>query len=497
MRVCLYFTVLFRLVCHPEQGAFCFFTTTNVAKPMIKIKKGLDLPIQGEPIQIVQDDRIPKQVAILGDDYIGLRPTMLVREGDQVKKGQGLFTDKKNPRVLFTAPVAGTVSAINRGERRAFQSIVIDVDEQGEDFQTFPAYSTDKLATLDRETVENTLLESGFWTALRTRPYSKVAEPGTMPHAIFVTAVDTNPLACNPQSVIRFEPITFLRGLAILCHLTEGKVHVCHSSKTALPSPSGLNPDKIKYTRFEGPHPSGLVGTHIHFLEGVSLNKTVWHIGYQDVIAIGKLFTSGELDFSRVVALARTSVKRPRLIRTCIGASLDELVENELSNEDSRVISGSVLSGRISTGPYAFLGRYHTQISVLPEGHNRELLGWILPSPSKFSTTRTTLGHFLGSKIFASKSLSSWRKYLSFTTTKNGGDRCLMPIGGYEQVMPLDILATMLLRDLAAGDTDGAQDLGCLELDEEDLALCTFVCPGKHEYGSMLRDALTKIEKEG
>ncbi len=464
---------------------------------MIKIKKGLDLPVQGEPVQTIQDAESPKRVALLGDDYIGLRPTMLVREGDPVKKGQGLFTDKKNPRVLFTSPVAGTVAAINRGEKRAFQSIVIDVDEKGGDFRTFTAHPADQLKNLSRETIEETLLESGLWTAFRTRPYSKVATPGTTPKAIFVTAMDTNPLACYPQSVIRFEPILFLRGLQILCHLTDGKVHVCHSSKTALPSPTGLDREKVVYTRFEGPHPAGLVGTHIHFLEGASLQKTLWHIGYQDVLAIAKLFTTGELDFSRVVALAGPSVKTPRLIRTCMGASLDELTAGELINGDNRVISGSVLSGRIATDPVSFLGRYHTQISVLPEGNDRELLGWILPSPSKFTTTRTTLGHFLGSKLFAGKGMASWRKMVKFTTSTNGGDRSNMPIGGYERVMPLDILATLLLRDLAAGDTDGAQDLGCLELDEEDLALCTFVCPGKHEYGPMLRDALTKIEKEG
>lgn len=419
---------------------------------------------------------------------------MLVTEGDRVKKGQGLFADKRDTRIVITAPASGRVAAIHRGERRALLSVVIDVEDGGDDSVTFPTYPPEKLTTLDRETIESALLESGLWTAFRTRPFSRVPLPGTMPAAIFVTAMDSNPLAGNPQIAIVDELNIFLHGLTVLTRLTEGKVHVCHAE--GKPVPVNQNP-RIEYTAFDGPHPAGLVGTHIHFLEPVSAHKTVWHLGPQDVIAIGKLFVKGMLHTSRVVALAGPSVVSPRLVRTTVGANLDDLTQDELVRGAHRIISGSILSGRAAKGPEAFLGRYHTQISVLPEWTDREMIGWILPSLSKFSTTRTTLGHFLGDRIFGNKGFASWRKKLIFNTNINGGQRCIMPIGGYEMVMPLDILATMLLRDLLARDTDNAQDLGALELDEEDVALCTYVCPGKYEYGPMLRDVLTSIEKEG
>lgn len=227
------------------------------------------------------------------------------------------------------------------------------------------------------------------------------------------------------------------------------------------------------------------MGTHIHFIEPVSIKKTVWHIGYQDVIAIGTLFTTGKLDTRRVVALAGPQVEQPTLLRTRLGASLEELTAGRLKAGENRIISGSVLSGAHAAGPKAYLGRFHSQVSVLEEGREKELLGWVLPSSNKFTITRTTLGHFLKNKLFA------------FSTSTNGGERSMVPIGNYERVMPLDILPTLLLRDLLAGDTDSAQALGCLELDEEDLALCTFVCPGKYEYAPVLRDVLTKIELEG
>ena len=227
------------------------------------------------------------------------------------------------------------------------------------------------------------------------------------------------------------------------------------------------------------------MGTHIHFLEPVSLTKQVWHLNYQDVIAIGKLFTTGELCAERIIAIGGPQATQPRLVRTLLGADLTALLAGETKEGENRIISGSVLSGRHATGPMAWLGRFHLQVSVVLEGREKELFGWVLPGAEKYSLTRTTLGHFLRRKLF------------NFSTSTNGGERAMVPIGNYERVMPLDILPTVLLRDLLAGDTDGAQALGCLELDEEDLALCTYVCPGKYEYGPVLREVLTRIEQEG
>lgn len=447
---------------------------------MIKITKGLDLPIAGLPDGQRIDDVAVTRVAVKGEEYIGLRPSMAVKEGDRVAKGQLLFEDKKIPGVRFTAPASGIVSAIHRGERRVLQSVVIDIE--GDDAVAFNAYAPDELATLPRETVTEQLIESGLWTAMRTRPFSKTPAPGTEPAAIFVTAMDTNPLAADPQPIILAQRDAFNAGLTVLTRLTDGRVHVCQGSGGKL---GGHPQGQVTFNQFAGPHPAGLVGTHIHFLEPVSLNKQVWHLNYQDVIAYGKLFLDGVLWTERIIALGGPQVKQPRLLRTRLGADLDALLVGELHDGENRVISGSVLNGTQAVGPHAFLGRFHLQVSVLKEGRDKELLGWVAPGRDKFSITRTTLGHFLKKKLF------------NLSTDTHGGERAMVPIGSYERVMPLDILPTVLLRDLLSGDTDSAQALGCLELDEEDLALCTYVCPGKYEYGPALRHVLTQIEQEG
>lgn len=381
---------------------------------------------------------------------------------------------------MFTAPASGTVVAIHRGERRVLQSVVIQIE--GDEKREFARFDAADLATLSHDAVQTQLLESGLWTALRTRPYSKTPVPGTVPAAIFVTAIDTNPLSADPQPLILAERKAFDAGLTVLTRLTPGKVHVCQASGGKL---GGHPQGQVAFNEFAGPHPAGLVGTHIHFLEPVSLTKQVWHLNYQDVIAIGKLFTTGELCAERIIAIGGPQATQPRLVRTLLGADLTALLAGETKEGENRIISGSVLSGRHATGPMAWLGRFHLQVSVVLEGREKELFGWVLPGAEKYSLTRTTLGHFLRRKLF------------NFSTSTNGGERAMVPIGNYERVMPLDILPTVLLRDLLAGDTDGAQALGCLELDEEDLALCTYVCPGKYEYGPVLREVLTRIEQEG
>ncbi|MEG3756928.1 Na(+)-translocating NADH-quinone reductase subunit A [Pseudoalteromonas carrageenovora] len=447
---------------------------------MINIKKGLDLPLEGAPQQVIHDGSAVKRVAVLGEEFIGMRPTMHVRVDDQVKKGQVLFEDKKNPGVLFTAPASGTVKEINRGAKRVLQSVVIEV--AGSEQITFDSFSADELSSLDREKAKEVLIQSGQWTALRVRPFSKVAAVDENPSSIFVTAIDTNPLAADPAVIIAENAAAFEAGLAVVSRLTDGKVFVCKKAGSQVPSSSIA---QVEVHEFGGVHPAGLVGTHIHHLDAVSVSKKVWHIGYQDVIAFGHLFLTGEINADRVISLAGPRVKNPRLVKTQLGASLDDLVAGELEDGDNRVISGSVLSGSISNGVHAFLGRYHVQVSVLLEGREKELFGWIAPGSNKFSVTRTFLSHLAPRRLF------------KMTTSTGGSKRAMVPIGSYERVMPLDILPTLLLRDLIARDLDSAISLGALELDEEDLALCTFVCPGKYEYGSILRDCLTTIEKEG
>ncbi len=446
---------------------------------MITIKKGLDLPIAGTPSQVINDGKSITKVALLGEEYVGMRPTMHARVGDEVKKGQILFADKKNPGVVFTAPASGKVIEVNRGAKRVLQSVVIEV--AGEEQITFNSYEANQLASLDRETVKAQLVESGSWTALRTRPFSKVPAIESSTQAIFVTAMDTNPLAAQPELIINEQSEAFVAGLDILSSLTDGKVYVCKGGES-LPRSEKSN---VEEHVFNGPHPAGLAGTHMHFLYPVSAENVAWSINYQDVIAFGKLFLTGELYTDRVVSLAGPVVNNPRLVRTQLGASLEELTDNELMPGEVRVISGSVLSGTEASGPHAFLGRYHQQVSVLREGRDKELFGWAMPGKNKFSVTRSFLSHLFKGQLF------------NMTTTTNGSDRSMVPIGNYEKVLPLDMEPTLLLRDLCAGDTDNAQRLGALELDEEDLALCTYVCPGKYEYGELLRECLDKIEKEG
>jgi len=446
---------------------------------MIKVRRGLDLPIFGAPQQVIHDGPKTSQVAVVGCDFQGMKPTMAVRVGDSVSLGQVLFTDKKNQAVKFTSPASGTVVAINRGERRVFQSLVIDVE--GDAVESFPIYSSEALSGLGRDQVIENLVNSGQWVALRTRPYSKVPTIDSAPASIFVTAMDTNPLAADPEVIIAERTADFIDGLKVLSKLTEGSVHLCVGSDSAIDA-SAL--DRVCTHNFSGPHPAGLPGTHIHYIDPVSADKTVWSIGYQDVIAIGALFTTGQLDNRRVVALGGPQVNEPRLLRTQLGANLNQLVIGELVNDENRLISGSVLSGRKAAGEFAFLGRYHNQVSVIQEGREREFLHYLRAGINKHSAL----------PIFASSLI---KKLFNMTSSTNGSERAMVPVGGYEDVTALDILPVQLLRSLIVGDTEMAQKLGCLELDEEDVGLYTYVCVGKYEYGSILRDNLTRIEKEG
>ncbi len=451
---------------------------------MIKITRGLDLPLEGEPTQTIEDGRPIKTVAVMGPDYIGMKPTMAVAEGESVKKGQLLFHDKKTPGVQYTAPAAGKVSAIIRGAKRVFHSLVIELEGEAE--QEFTSHDKTDLTDLNREQVRENLVESGLWTAFRTRPFSKVPVPESVPHSIFVTAIDTNPHAANPAEVFRAKPeyeFPFIYGLQVLRHLTDGEVYLCKRNDEKIPY------GDLKFLEvedFSGPHPAGLPGTHIHFLDPVGPNKTVWTVNYQDVIAIGQLFTTGKLWTERVISLGGPVVERPRLIRTQLGANLLELTEGELKEGEHRLISGSVLSGRQVVEPFQFLSRYHLQVSALREGNEREMFGWLMPGFETFSITQ----------LFASAIFGRGKKF-ALTTSQGGSPRSMVPVESYEKVVPMDMLPTQLLRALIVDDTELAQALGCLELDEEDLALCTYVCPGKYEYGPLLRKNLNIIESDG
>lgn len=441
-----------------------------------KIKKGLDIPLKGRPDERIDVANSVKQVAVLGSDYVGLKPTMLVKEGDSVKEGTPLFEDKKNPGVIVVSPAAGSVSAINRGAKRALISVVVDVD--GDDSEMF---ATEDLDSISQEQVRQLLINSGTWTSFRSRPYGKIPAIESTPKSIFVNAMDTNPLAVDPTVIINERASDFATGVSVLAKF-DVPVYVCQADNAQLPDLSG---NGVHVAKFSGKHPAGLTSTHVHSIDPVNGSKVVWTLGYQDVIAIGSLAKTGKIDVSRHVAVAGPLVNSPRVFSSRLGANVAELIEGKVADGKKRVISGSVLNGHSCEGSNGFLGRYDNQISVIEENDDREFMGWIAPGLNKFSALNVFVSSFFKPKSF------------NITTSQNGSPRAIVPIGVFEKVMPLDILPTPLLKSLLVKDTDEAQQLGCLELVEEDLALCSFVDPGKHDFGPVLRTTLTQIEREG
>ncbi len=453
--------------------------------------KGLDLPIEGAPIHAIRGERFPTRVAVMADDFPGMRPAMQVAEGDTVKRGDVLFEDRKRPGVLHTAPGAGRVIGVNRGAKRALQSVVIELSEaeRGGDetvdaeLRSFAAYTGDAPGSLSRDQIVALLVESGQWTALRARPFGRTPEVTDKPHSLFVTAMDSEPLAPLPEVVVERRREDFNLGLQVLRKLTDGATYLCVHADSEIPEHVTAD---VTVEHFKGPHPAGTAGYHIHKVDPVSRSKTVWAIGYQDVMATGSLFRTGVLDVSRVVSIGGPAVTDPMLVHTRLGADIAELAGGVPDGADVRLIAGSVLSGKAAQGDvFGYLGRFHNQLSVLREGRERVFLGWLTPGWNAFSSAPIYLSRLFRGKRFP------------MTTTTNGSPRAMVPIGMYERVMPLDIQPTYLLRALVVGDVEQAEKLGALELQEEDLALCSFVCPGKTDYGPLLRKNLEMIEKEG
>ncbi len=445
------------------------------------VRKGLDLPIAGRPDTGITDTVQAGRVAVLGRDVHDLRPRLQVEAGQRVERGQLLVQDARRRTVRLTSPAAGIVESVHRGERRELLSVVVRLDEDRP--ARFASHTGESVDRLSDDQIRDLLVESGLWTSLRTRPFGRVPSEGASPASIFVNAMSTEPLAPPVEAVLDGLEDAFRLGLTILGRLTGGPVFVCTGPGFHLPLPvSG----SIRHEEFDGPHPAGLTGTHIHFLDPVRRGKEVWHLDASDTAAIGHLFTRGESRADRLISLAGPGVTRPRLIRTCPGASTDDLVRGELAAGTQRIVSGSALSGHIAMGPETgFLGRYDAQLTVLPEGGRRTQPAWAALGFDIFTVTRAFMSAFFPRREYA------------FDTSAHAAWRAMVPLEAFEDVMPLDILPTPLLRALAARDPTRAENLGCLELAEEDLALCTFVDPGKNDWGRALRRVLAMIEKEG
>jgi Na+-transporting NADH:ubiquinone oxidoreductase subunit A len=441
----------------------------------IKIKKGFNIPVTSEPVQEIGQANAVKKVALVASDYVGLKPKILVKVGQEVDFGDTLFIDKRDPKVQFVAPGAGRIIAINRARRRQLQSIVIELDTLSASETIF---KTEFLN--DKQSLRSILMKSGLWSSFRTRPYDRVAHSTSSPSSIFVTAIDTRPLAADPNVMITHRKNEFIKGMAIISQLGDWPTYLCVGSDWSGPK---FEDNGIKTIQFDGPHPAGLAGTHINHLDPVGINHMVWHIGYQDVIHIGYLFETGRLLTERIIAIAGSSVNNPRLIKTRIGANIKELINNEISEKQPcRIISGSLLDGMESNQTAGYLGRYHNQISIISDSIKKPGFTWLLPLKQLYS-------------IISRFSLTQLKE--SFDTSCNGRSTAMIPVETFDRIMPFDILLSPLLRAILVKDTVAAIDLGCLELVEEDLALCSFICPAKQEYGIVLRKNLNQIERDG
>lgn len=446
----------------------------------IEIKKGLDVPVTGEPQQNILGDIQVTKVALVGDDYIGMKPTMEVTEGDRVKTGQLLFSDKKNEGIRYTSPATGKIMAVNRGAKRKFESIVIELED--DEHISFLDPEEKPPGHREGDEIRKILLEAGMWTNFRTRPFGKIPSKDAEPAALFITAMDSRPLAADPKVIIDEYAKEFSLGLTILAGLTSNPAYLCVAADSEIVIPL---PATMETVEFVGPHPAGLPSTHMHMLDHATESRILWHIDYQDVIGIGHLFSTGQLPTEKVIALSGPGAEEPKLIKTRVGGNLMDICQNQLVATPTRIISGSIIDGRKMDEFHQYLGRYHNQISVLHEGSGRGLFSWGVLGRDRFSIKPAFISALDRTKKFA------------MNTALWGGERAIYPIDSYDRVMPLDIVPLAMLKSIASCDTEKARNLGALELIEDDVALLSFICPGKNNFAPMLRRVLNEIELEG
>jgi Na+-transporting NADH:ubiquinone oxidoreductase subunit A len=448
---------------------------------VIKIKKGLDIPLLGGAEKILQSAPRSAVYAVKPPDFHGLTPKMLVKEGDRVKAGTPLFYDKYNEDIVFTSPVSGTFSLLVRGEKRRIMEVNIQADPETEYIQ----FKSGDPAGMSRQEVTSLLLKSGLWPVIRQRPYDIVARPGDMPKGIFISCFRSAPLGADLDFVVNGQESLFRKGLDALSRLTDGDVHLGVSA-SGTTSEAFLKPGKARVHAFSGPHPAGNVGVQIHHIDPINKGEVAWVVDVQAVIMIGRLFDQGIYDASRIVALAGSEVLNPRYYRVISGAQIGSFTRDNLRKQAGttpRFISGDVLTGtRIPAD--GFLGFYHDMVSVIPEGDQPELAGWIAPNLDKFSISRT----------FPS-ALMPWRKF-RLNTNIRSGERPFVITGLYERVLPMDILPMQLIKSIMINDIDMMEKLGIYEVAPEDFALCEYVCPSKIEIQSLVRDGLDTIHRE-
>jgi Na+-transporting NADH:ubiquinone oxidoreductase subunit A len=448
---------------------------------VIKIKRGLDIPILGEAEKILQPPLKSSEYAVRPPVFHGLVPKMLIEEGASVKAGTPLFFDKNNEDILYTSPVSGTYTQLVRGAKRRIMEVCIEADGKEEyiDFGVAP------LSSMSQEQILQKLLKSGLWPAIRKRPFAVVANPAEKPRDIFVSAFKSVPLAPDMDFVINGRETEFQAGLDVLGRLTEGDVHLSiHATETT--STAYKQARGVKVHTFSGPHPAGNVGIQIHHIKPLNKGEVVWYVDVQDVIAIGVLFEKGIYDVQKVVALTGPEVLNPRYYKIINGAKLSSFAENNIRVQKDvtpRIISGDVFSGE-KIEPDGYVGYYDDQVTVIPEGDKPELLGWLIPTPDKHSVSRTFFSF-----------LMPWKKY-KLNTNIRGGERQFVITGLYEKYLPMDILPMQLVKSVMINDIDLMEKLGIYEVAPEDFALCEYVCPSKIEMQTIIRDGLDVMIKE-
>ncbi len=434
----------------------------------IELKKGLDIRLPGAPKQHMGGTINSSRVAVLPADYRGLRPALAVESGERVAAGQRIFSDRRVPTLACTSSVSGVVTRIDRGSKRRIRQIVIEREGNAE--VSFRSYSIGATRNIPADEIRQTLLESGLWLALRARPFDRVASPDVTPRALFVTAIDTHPLAPDPAVMLNDNVDAFLTGVTALTRLCAGTTFVCVAAGASIPVPDG---ELVRRVEIAGPHPAGLPGTHMHAL-GLEVRRDadLWHAGYQDVVDIGQLFLTGRVKGRRVVAVAGPCAKQPRLVNTLPGADLGEFAD-EWSQQDGKLVSGPLLAG---SGPAQFLGRFDNQVTMLP-------------SADLVHGARQSLPARLSAFLRGARAHDA--------VTAIGATGGMLPLEAFEGVWPFRIPPMALLRALLGEDAEQAEQLGCLGLSEEDLALCTYICAGRNDYGAALRAALNSIERDG
>jgi len=445
----------------------------------IKIKRGLNIKLAGEANKILSDLPLPETIAVKPHNFIGVTPKLLVKQGDEVQAGTPLLYDKNNEAVKFCSPVSGEVVEIIRGEKRMLLEVRILADKEIK----YVDFNKTNPVDLNREAVIEALLNSGVWPFIRQRPYGIIADPNQKPKAIFISAFDSNPLAPDIDFIMQQDGEDFQTGLGALQKLTDGKVHL-NISADRTPSKVFAEAKGVEINKFSGPHPAGNVGVQIHHIAPVNKGEVVWSINPQDVLIVGRLFNQGKFDASRMVALTGSQVENPKYYKTIVGCSVKNIIaDGGLKAGANRIISGNVLTGQqISYDGY--LGFYDYQLTVIPEGHEPEFMGWLMPGLNKLSMSRTFF---------------SWlkpNKKHHLNTNMHGEERPFVISGEYEKVFPMDIYPVQLLKSILIEDIEMMENLGIYEVVEEDFALCEFVCTSKIESQKIVRRGLDALRKE-